>query len=863
MTGKAQILDDARASDNTTVKAQAGDSLGQLKLSSLKNYLNAWGLNGNAGTTAGTNFVGTLDAQDLVFKTNNTERGRFNTANQLLLNNGNAAIPPFSFIGNSTTGIFSDGTNLNFSVGGSERLKLDANGLRVFGNGELTLNTPTFNTLINTNYNTNFNNCVIIGKNSINVGLINSLTLGVNSIGNDNFSALTGGFYSSVYGHLNYIKMKFTNGNIAFGTQNGESLLYDNISTFSYRNTMFGYNNLNSAIEAQDNLILSNYALQQSHKLYNTTKIGGYLQDQHVISGTTNVLINSGFYNTPTTNAPTITVASVNTTTNEITLTTPLPAEFVGSKNFNAYSTSGTFPTPMVINTQYVFEVISTTVIKPIGITLTGIQIGGIFKRYRDELKGVVSIMGGYDGNYQANIGDINTQSFGLSDRTTVFDLSKKSYSILDNNTVFIWKSTDNKFVPTKLSDVLENFFNTDLTQTAERTHNNAGFNTYINGTGAFLHGTPTGFGNFATKNSTTGRTALRVEGLSGRTFNVDFNGAGVTRSDIENFTFFDQTGTQIANVNNIGLTTSSGKRIGIGTAAPSSELHIVGTTPKAIIESPTSSSTLSLKSNVGKTYDISSGANTVFELNNSTDAKSILKYDPTATTGYTQLSNDNSFIKVQNDKKLVFSTTTSTVPINFNTSFDPLPSFYFYDNNPVLRLLNSDATITTGKGLGTIYAGGQVAGVEKISGQIGFYSSENWTAGAQGTSFELSTTANGGNSASPRILIHNNGAVRLISNSQTTSDVNIGGSVSYLVQKSNISATLANHRTMIVVAGALAITAPAANTCTGREYRIINNTATNGTISSYIDLSGTAVTILKKNETLNILSDGTNWYQF
>lgn len=46
----------------------------------------AWLLNGNAGTTAGTHFVGTTDAQDLVFKTNNTERMR------ILQSNGNVGI---------------------------------------------------------------------------------------------------------------------------------------------------------------------------------------------------------------------------------------------------------------------------------------------------------------------------------------------------------------------------------------------------------------------------------------------------------------------------------------------------------------------------------------------------------------------------------------------------------------------------------------------------------------------------------------------------------------------------------------------------------------------------------------------------
>lgn len=40
----------------------------------------AWSLTGNVGTTAGTNFLGTTDAVDLVFKTNNTEKARISSA---------------------------------------------------------------------------------------------------------------------------------------------------------------------------------------------------------------------------------------------------------------------------------------------------------------------------------------------------------------------------------------------------------------------------------------------------------------------------------------------------------------------------------------------------------------------------------------------------------------------------------------------------------------------------------------------------------------------------------------------------------------------------------------------------------------
>ncbi|MBC7412407.1 MAG: hypothetical protein H7331_08125 [Bacteroidia bacterium] len=46
----------------------------------------SWRLTGNAGTTAGTNFVGTIDNQDLVFKTNSIENMR------ILNTNGNVGI---------------------------------------------------------------------------------------------------------------------------------------------------------------------------------------------------------------------------------------------------------------------------------------------------------------------------------------------------------------------------------------------------------------------------------------------------------------------------------------------------------------------------------------------------------------------------------------------------------------------------------------------------------------------------------------------------------------------------------------------------------------------------------------------------
>ena len=65
-------------------KALSVDANGDVVL--MPSASDAWKLLGNAGTTAGTNFLGTTDAQDLVFKTNNLERVR------TLATNGNVGI---------------------------------------------------------------------------------------------------------------------------------------------------------------------------------------------------------------------------------------------------------------------------------------------------------------------------------------------------------------------------------------------------------------------------------------------------------------------------------------------------------------------------------------------------------------------------------------------------------------------------------------------------------------------------------------------------------------------------------------------------------------------------------------------------
>lgn len=83
----------------------------------LRGSLNAWKLTGNAGTNPSNNFVGTVDTQALVFKTNNLQRMR-------IFNNGNITV------GNSTT----DNGRL-----------LQVNGTSLFNN-DIRILHPTFAT---------------------------------------------------------------------------------------------------------------------------------------------------------------------------------------------------------------------------------------------------------------------------------------------------------------------------------------------------------------------------------------------------------------------------------------------------------------------------------------------------------------------------------------------------------------------------------------------------------------------------------------------------------------------------------------------------------------------------------------------
>jgi hypothetical protein len=99
----------------------------------------AWQLLGNSNTTAGTNFVGTTNAQALDFRTNNNIAFRITsgtapslgTGGRLLaFYNGDAGTPIFSFNSSTNTGMYLSGASqLSFSTTGLERLRITSTGM--------------------------------------------------------------------------------------------------------------------------------------------------------------------------------------------------------------------------------------------------------------------------------------------------------------------------------------------------------------------------------------------------------------------------------------------------------------------------------------------------------------------------------------------------------------------------------------------------------------------------------------------------------------------------------------------------------------------------------------------------------------
>lgn len=215
-----------------------------------------WSLTGNSGTNPAVNFIGTTDAQPLVFKVNNQEAGRISstTGNTSLGHLSLAAITTGT--GNTATGSFA----LRFNTSGSGNTAMGSDALRSNTSGEV--NTAVGGGAL-------FSNTTGFGNTAMGVS-----ALRLNTTGEANTATGAGALQNNTTGIQN--------------TATGGGALFSN--TTGFNNTATGNAALYYNTTGRENAAMGNHALH-----FNT--IGNY----NVAWGTDALLTNtSGNDNTAT-----------------------------------------------------------------------------------------------------------------------------------------------------------------------------------------------------------------------------------------------------------------------------------------------------------------------------------------------------------------------------------------------------------------------------------------------------------------------------------------------------------------------------------------------------------------------------------
>lgn len=197
-----------------------------------------WNLSGNSNTTPPQNFIGTVDAKDLVFKTNNTEKLRIST-------NGR-------FISQGITGTENVYTKNLFFGGGSDLATSYYN--TVFGLGALTMNIiGSGNLAFGTNslsQLTNGNNNISVGVNAMLKTSNASLNVGM---GNNNMEGL-GSYIENVSIGNFALRREFalSTENVSFNTVVGGRALA--FLKNGQNNIAIGYNSIKPITSGNDNV---------------------------------------------------------------------------------------------------------------------------------------------------------------------------------------------------------------------------------------------------------------------------------------------------------------------------------------------------------------------------------------------------------------------------------------------------------------------------------------------------------------------------------------------------------------------------------------------------------------------------------
>ncbi len=106
-----------------------------------------WNLGGNDGTNSATDYIGTSDAQPLIFSTDGFSRYEISASGRLRsIVGGSVSLPTYSWFESPTTGLFQPALNtMAFSTSGLERI-------RFFAGGQISINSTSVftGTVLNT-----------------------------------------------------------------------------------------------------------------------------------------------------------------------------------------------------------------------------------------------------------------------------------------------------------------------------------------------------------------------------------------------------------------------------------------------------------------------------------------------------------------------------------------------------------------------------------------------------------------------------------------------------------------------------------------------------------------------------------------
>lgn len=221
-------------------------------ITGLHSQAQTWNLTGNAGTTSGTNFIGTTDNQSLVFKTGNNEKMKITPGGRFIFFNvttpGQVWDKNLFFGGgvDNPTGLF----NTAFGMG-SLTQNAAGSGNAAFGNNAMSLvssgdnnvavgqNSMRLTTEASMNVAVGMNSLESFKKGTGNVGVGNSalgsgnLTGDYNvAIGWDALRYVGSGSNNTVLGTSSFSGMTSGSNNIAVGSSNAKTILSGNNNIF-------------------------------------------------------------------------------------------------------------------------------------------------------------------------------------------------------------------------------------------------------------------------------------------------------------------------------------------------------------------------------------------------------------------------------------------------------------------------------------------------------------------------------------------------------------------------------------------------------------------------------------------------------